>query len=156
MNDLGLTAIIHTLKMWQHYLIGSKFLLMSDNISLKYLFDQQNLNARHARWLYFLSEYDFEIKHIKGKENQVAYALIRHANLLFASNNYESDLENQNLSAENSDREYHFLKQKTVKNEQNQVKTYFSLNQQGLLLHKNRLYIPNITKIKLTFMNELH
>ena len=42
-------------------------MLMYDNISLKYLFDQQNINARQARWLAFLNEYDFEIKLIKGK-----------------------------------------------------------------------------------------
>ena len=29
-RDLELTAIIHALKMWRHYLIGRKFLLMSD------------------------------------------------------------------------------------------------------------------------------
>ena len=65
--DLELAGVIHALKMWRHYLIGRRFLIMSDNISLKYLFDQQNLNARQARWLAFLSKYDFEIKHIKGK-----------------------------------------------------------------------------------------
>ena len=48
---------------------------MYDNISLKYLFDQQNLNATQARWLAFLSKYDFEIKHIKGKENKLDDAL---------------------------------------------------------------------------------
>ena len=79
-----------------------------------------------------------------------------HSNLLFSSNNYESNLENQILSAKNSDREYQILKEKTAKNEQNQVKTIFNLNKQGLLLHKNRLYIPNIAEIKLTVMNELH
>ena len=46
MHDLEIVAIIHALMMWWHYLMGTKFLLMSDNISLKYLFDQQNLNAR--------------------------------------------------------------------------------------------------------------
>ena len=75
--DLELDAIIHALKMWRHHLIGRIFLLMSDNISLKYLFDQQNMNERKARWLAFLSEYDFEIKHIKGKENKVVDALSR-------------------------------------------------------------------------------
>ena len=70
----------------------------------------------------FLSEYDFEIKHIKWKENKVEDALSRHVNLLFASSIYEFDMENQILSAENSDREYHILKEKTAKNEQNQVK----------------------------------
>ena len=60
---------------------------MSDNINLKYLFDQQNLNARQARWLSFLSEYDFKIKHIQGKENKVADALIRHENLQSTTTN---------------------------------------------------------------------
>ena len=58
-HDLELVALIHGLKMWRHYLIGRKFTLMSYNISLKYLFDQQNSNARHARWFSFLSEYYF-------------------------------------------------------------------------------------------------
>ena len=31
-HDLEIDAIIHSLKMWQHYLIGRKFLLMLDNI----------------------------------------------------------------------------------------------------------------------------
>ena len=75
----------------------------------------------------------------------MADTLSWHTNLLFASSSYESDLENQILSAGNSDKEYHLLKEKTAKNEQNQVKTYFILNKQGLLLHKNRMYIPNIT-----------
>ena len=103
-HDLELSAIIHALKMWWHYLIGRNFLLMLVNISLKYLFDQQNLNARQARCFLFVSEHDFEIKHIKGKENKVVDALSRHTNLLFASNSYESDMENQILSAENSDK----------------------------------------------------
>ena len=65
--DLELPVIIHALKMWSHHLIGRRFLLMSDNISLKYLFHQQNLNTRQAIWLDFLNEYDFEIKKYKMK-----------------------------------------------------------------------------------------
>ena len=55
--------------------MGRKFLLKIDNMSLKYLFEQPDLNARKARWFTFLSEYDFELKHIKGKENKIANAL---------------------------------------------------------------------------------
>ena len=47
------------------------------------MLDQPNLNAGQARWLSFLSEYDFEIQHIKGKENKVADALSRNAKLNF-------------------------------------------------------------------------
>ena len=86
----------------------------------------------------------------------MADALSHPTNLLFASSNYESDLENHILSAENSDTEYHILKEKAAKNEQNQVNTDFNLKKQWLLLHKNRLYIPNITENKLTVMDELH
>ena len=41
------------------------------------MFDQKTLNARQAGWLALLSEYDFEIRHIKGKENIVEDALSR-------------------------------------------------------------------------------
>ena len=50
--------------------MGRNFLLKIDNMILKYLFDQLDLNVRQARWLDFLSEYHFELKHIKGKENK--------------------------------------------------------------------------------------
>ena len=81
--DLELAAIIHALKMWRHHLIGRKFTLMTDNKGLKYLLYYPNLNARQERWLAFLSEYDFEIQHIKGKENKVVDALKRNTRLNF-------------------------------------------------------------------------
>jgi len=75
--DLELKMIIHALKMWRHYLLGRRFVLMSDHIRLRYLFDQSNLNVRQARWLATISEFDFEIRYIKGKENMVVDALSR-------------------------------------------------------------------------------
>ena len=76
-HDLELVAIVHALKMWRHYLMGRKFELRTNHCGLKYLFDQPTLNARQARWLEFLCLFDFEIKHIKGKENKVVDALSR-------------------------------------------------------------------------------
>jgi len=51
--------------------------LIRDHSGLRYLFDHPNLKAMKARWLDTLSEFDFEIRYIKGKENRVADALIR-------------------------------------------------------------------------------
>ena len=68
-HDMELEAIIHALKIWQCYLVGNNFMLLTDNIGLKYLFDHKTLNACQDRWLAFLSECDFQIRHIKGKEN---------------------------------------------------------------------------------------
>ena len=82
-HDLELASIIHALNMWRHYLMGRNFLLNTDNMSLKYLFDQTDLNARQSRWLDFLREYHFEQKHIKGKENKVADALSQRTHMIY-------------------------------------------------------------------------
>ena len=66
-RDLELATIVHALKKWRHYLMGRIFELRTDHSGLKYLFGQPTLNFRKIRWLEFLIEYDFDIKHIKGK-----------------------------------------------------------------------------------------
>ena len=62
--------------------MGRKFELRIDHHSLKYLFEQQNLNSKKTIWLEFLCEFDFEFKHIKGKENKVVHALNKRIHLL--------------------------------------------------------------------------
>jgi hypothetical protein len=84
-HDLELVGIVHALWMWRHYLMGKKFELRIDHIVLKYIFEQPTLNDRQTRWLEFLSEYDFDIKHIKGKENKVVNAPSRRVHLMHAA-----------------------------------------------------------------------
>jgi len=50
---------------------------MCDHSGLRSLFDQLNLNAKKARWFATISEFDFEIRYIKGKDNRVVDALSR-------------------------------------------------------------------------------
>ena len=91
---------------------------MTDNKGLKYLLDQPNLNARQARWLAFLSEYDFEIQHIKGKENKVVDALSRNAKLNFTAviGTYTTDLEEQLEAGIEQDENYQKLQAKVKEN----------------------------------------
>lgn len=72
---------------------------MSDHIGLRYSFDQPNMNTRQARWLATISEFNFKIRYIKGKENRVADALSRRvqANHLEAMSSYETDLQDRIL-----------------------------------------------------------
>ena len=77
MNDLELVAFLHALKTWRHYLHGKIFELHTDHMSLKYLFDQPILNARKDRWLKFLSEFNLEIKHVRGKKTKLLMLLAR-------------------------------------------------------------------------------
>jgi hypothetical protein len=76
-HDMELASIVHDLKMWRHYLLGRRFVLMTYHSGLRYLFGQPKFNVRQARWMDLLSEFDFEIKHIKGKENKVVDSLSR-------------------------------------------------------------------------------
>jgi hypothetical protein len=85
MHDLELASIVHALKMWRNYLMGKRFELRIDHSGMKYLFEQQTLNSRQTRWLEFLSEYDFDIKHIKGKENKVVDTLSRRVHIMHAT-----------------------------------------------------------------------
>ena len=131
---------------------------MTDNKGLKYLLDQPNLNARQARWLAFLSEYDFEIQHIKGKENKVVDALSRNAKLNFtaAISTYASDLNEQLTEGVKQDENYQKL-QVTAKEEPTEslIKGY-SLNEDGFLLFKDKLYFPNVPKVKLLILDKVH
>jgi hypothetical protein len=88
--------------------MGKRFEIRIDHNGLKYLFDQPNLNARQRRWLELLSEYDFYIKHIKGKENKVVDALSRKVHELHATtiSMYQTDIKSKILEAANADLQY--------------------------------------------------
>jgi hypothetical protein len=45
-HDLELTAVVHALKIWRHYLLGSICHIYTDYKSLKYIFTQSELNMR--------------------------------------------------------------------------------------------------------------
>jgi hypothetical protein len=88
--------------------MGKKFELWIDHIGLKYLFEQSTLNVRQTRWLEFLSEYDFDIKHIKGNENKVVNALSKrlHRMHVIVVNMHQSDLKSRILDGLVTDQHY--------------------------------------------------
>jgi hypothetical protein len=76
-HDLELTAVVFALKIWRHYLYGSKCEIYTNHKSLKYIFTKKYLNMRQRRWLELLKDYDCYILYHTGKANVVAYALSR-------------------------------------------------------------------------------
>jgi hypothetical protein len=76
-HDLELAAVVHALKMWRHYLMGTHCNIYTYHKSLKYIFIQADLNMRQRRWLELIKYYDLELHYHPGKANVVADALSR-------------------------------------------------------------------------------
>ncbi|GJY71125.1 putative nucleotidyltransferase, ribonuclease H [Tanacetum coccineum] len=74
-HDLELGAVVFALKIWRHYLYGTKCTVFTDHKSLQHILDQKELNIRQRRWLDLLADYDYEICYHPRKENVVADAL---------------------------------------------------------------------------------
>jgi hypothetical protein len=138
--------------------MGRKFLLLKDNSGVKYLFNQPDLNARQVRWLALLSEFDFEVRHIKGKENKVADSLSHRIHGLFEINisRAECDLEQRIRTTGVNEENYTKMMVELQNSFRNSNELDISIKKEGLLRFKNRLYIPDSTELKLTILDEVH
>ena len=76
-HDLDMEAVVFALKIWRHYLYGVTCEIYTDYKSLKYIFQQRDLNLRQRRWMELLKDYDCSILYHPGKANVVADALSR-------------------------------------------------------------------------------
>jgi hypothetical protein len=76
-HDLELVAVVHALKIWRHYIMGTKCQVYTDHKSLKYIFTQKDLNLRQHCWLELIKDYDLKIYYHTSKANLVADALSR-------------------------------------------------------------------------------
>nr|GFA83336.1 putative reverse transcriptase domain-containing protein [Tanacetum cinerariifolium] len=76
-HDLELGSVVFALKIWRHYLYGTRCTVFTDHKNLQHILDQKDLNMRQRRWLELLSDYDCDIRYHPGKANVVADALSR-------------------------------------------------------------------------------
>ncbi|GKB47594.1 putative reverse transcriptase domain-containing protein [Tanacetum coccineum] len=76
-HDLELGAVVFALKIWRHYLYGTKCTVFTDHKSLQHILHQKELNMRQRCWLELLVDYDCEIRYHPRKANVIADALSR-------------------------------------------------------------------------------
>ena len=76
-HDLEMAVVIFALKVWRHYLYGETYDIYTDHKSLKYIFQQKDLNLRQRRWMELLKNYDCTILYHPSKANVIANALSR-------------------------------------------------------------------------------
>nr|GEU74202.1 hypothetical protein [Tanacetum cinerariifolium] len=74
-KGLELGSVVFALKIWRHYLYGTKCTVFTDHKSLQHILDQNELNMRQRRWLKLLGDYDCDVRYHPRKTNVVADAL---------------------------------------------------------------------------------
>ena len=75
--DKELLVVVHALKLWKHYLMGSKFLIKTDQQSIRHLLSQPLISDTHIKWASFIQSFHPLIQYQPGHENKVADALSR-------------------------------------------------------------------------------
>jgi hypothetical protein len=85
--DVEFYALVQSLRHWSSYLAYNDFILYSDHEALKYLNSQDKQSSRHAKWVAYVQQFSFTIKHKAGALNRVADALSRKSTLLVTMKN---------------------------------------------------------------------
>lgn len=99
-TEQELLAIVWGVEYFRPYLYGNPFKILTDHKPLVWLMEVKDPSSRLIRWKLRLANYQFEIKHTKGKTNYVADCLSRY---IAESNGKQINAitrsANQNLSA---------------------------------------------------------
>ncbi|GKF36167.1 putative reverse transcriptase domain-containing protein [Tanacetum coccineum] len=143
-HDLELGAIVFALRLWRHYLYGTKCVVFTDHKSLQYILNQKELNMRQCRWIELLSDYDCEIRYHPRKENVVADALshkerIKPLRVRALMMTVHNDLPKQILEAQKE-----AIKKKNVKAGKlgRLIKQIFEFRPDGTCCFGNRVWLP--------------
>ncbi|KAL0560316.1 hypothetical protein IC582_000717 [Cucumis melo] len=181
-HDLELAAVVLALKIWRHYLFGEKCHIFTDHKSLKYIFDQKELNLRQRRWLELIKDYDCTIEYHPGKANVVADALSRKSRLpksalcgirvallnelrgskavvtiedsgsLLAQFQVRSSLVTEIVRRQSEDSNL----QKKFEKSKKGLEVEFELRTDGAIVKQGRLCVPNISELKNAILEEAH
>jgi hypothetical protein len=180
-HDLELAAVVHALKIWRHYLMGTRCNIYTDHKSLKYIFTQADLNMRQRRWLELIKDYDLEVHYHPGKANVVADALSRkvHCNCLLMESYNDtlcSELERLTLeivpqgelnaitiettlvdkvnTAQSDDEEVKTIRQGLL--ERDPRYACFRQDENGTIWFGQRLVVPNDVVVRKEILDEAH
>nr|GFA37715.1 putative reverse transcriptase domain-containing protein [Tanacetum cinerariifolium] len=168
-HDLELGVVVFALKIWRHYLYGTKCIVFTDHKSLQHILDQKELNMRQRRWLELLSDYDCEIRYHPRKANVVADALsrkerIKPLRVRALVMTIGLDLPKQILGAKNEARKPENLKKEDVggmliensKDPKKFRKEKLEPRTDGTLCLNNRSWLPCYGDLRALIMYESH
>ncbi|CAH9095580.1 unnamed protein product [Cuscuta europaea] len=150
-QEKEMTAVVHCLRVWRHYLLGAKFIIKTDNVATSYFQTQKKLSPKQARWQDFLAEFDYTLEYKPGKANVVADALSRKAELA-AISQAEGDLIGRIKEGLERD-----PMAKELMKLAKEGKTQRFWEEDGLLYTKGRrLYVPKWENLRRDLVKECH
>ncbi|GJR09211.1 putative reverse transcriptase domain-containing protein [Tanacetum coccineum] len=156
-HDLELGAVVFALKIWRHYLYGTKCTVFTDHKSLQHILDQKELNMRQRRWLELLADYDCEICYHPGKANVVADALsqkerIKPLRVRSLVMTIHLKLPSQILKAQTEALKEENIKAKNLRG----MDKAFEIRPDGTRCIKNRSWLPLFGNLRDLIMHESH
>ncbi|GJW74160.1 putative nucleotidyltransferase, ribonuclease H [Tanacetum coccineum] len=153
-HDLELGAVVFALKIWRHYLYGTKSVIYMDHKSLQHIFSQKELNMRQRRWIELFSDYDCEIRYHPGKANVVADALSRKERVK------PKRVRAMNMILQSSIKDRILTAQKEAVDEsaglQKGLDEMIELRNDGALYYLDRIWVPLKGDVRTLIMDEAH
>ncbi|GKF30733.1 putative reverse transcriptase domain-containing protein, partial [Tanacetum coccineum] len=98
-HDLELGAVVFDLRLWRHYLYGTKCTVYTDHKSLQYILDQKELNMRQRRWIELLIDYDCVIRYHHALSRKDKEPIRVHALVVTVHNNLPEQIWNAQVEA---------------------------------------------------------
>ena len=150
-HDLELGVVVFALKIWRHYLYGTKCTVFTDHKSLQHIFDQKELNMRQRRWVELLNDYDCNIRYHPGKANVVADALSRKTHVM-STRCYQivGNLLDLIRDAQHSVISEGYLESELKTGDQRP----FTTKADGIFYFNDRMWIPDRNSLRTTLMDE--
>ncbi|GJR12913.1 putative reverse transcriptase domain-containing protein [Tanacetum coccineum] len=149
-----LDAVVFALKIWRHYLYGTKSVIYTDHKSLQHIFSQKELNMRQRRWIELFSDYDCEIRYHPGKANVMADALSKKERI------NPKRVRAMNMTLQSSIKDRILATQKEAVDEsaglQKGLNEMIEQRSDGTLYYLDRIWVPLKGEVRTLIIDEAH
>ena len=146
-------VMVEAILIWRPYLLGRKFIIRTDQKSLKYLLEQRITTPDQQKWVAKLLGYDYEIQYRPGRENTAADALSRKPASPIINNLFVPQVHIWEEIQEATRGDEYTIQLSRIA--QDQPGGSYKLRD-GLIFYKTRVVVPRVSEIRKKLLAEFH